>query len=78
MRRWIAPRKPFAKWRSLTLAVLVGLAACAPATRPSGPTDGPPREPTVRVGILVDTTHAVLGATTTLEILDGVTRTWCW
>ena len=74
MRRSIAPRKPFAKWHSFALAALLGLTACAPATRPSGPTDGPPREPTVRVGILVDSTYATLGATTTLEILDGVTR----
>lgn len=74
MRRSTAPRKLFAKWRSLIVAALIGAAACAPATRPTGPSDGPPREPTVRVGILVDTTHAFLGATTTLEILDGITR----
>src|SRR5690606_122624 len=69
MRRSIAPPRRFAKWYSLALASLL-LSGCFPGVQPPGPApvDGPPREPTVRVGILVDSARAVLGATTNLEI----------
>ena len=85
MRRSTAPLKRFARWPSspgalpraagLALASFL-LSGCFPRAELPGPApiDGPPREPTVRVGILVDTTQAVLGATSTLELLDGVSR----
>lgn len=52
------------------------LSGCFPSVQSPGapPIDGPPREPTVRVGILVDSARATLGATTSLELLDGMSR----
>lgn len=63
------------RWSNLAIVSFVFLASCVRGVQPAGPpVDGPPRQPTIRVGLLVDTTSAILGATTELEILDGVTR----
>ncbi|HUE95148.1 MAG TPA: SpoIID/LytB domain-containing protein [Longimicrobiaceae bacterium] len=74
MKHWIERPMPCASWAKLAAAVLVGLSACAPAA-PRGPEPSPlpAREPTVRVGLAVDTTRVTLESTTTLEVRDGAT-----
>lgn len=74
MKRSNERRRRFARSAELAFAALAALSACAPLRPPPGIPDGPPREPTVRVGLAVDTASVSLGGTTTLELLDGVTR----
>jgi stage II sporulation protein D len=58
--------------RRVAAAVALVLAACRPAGPPVAPGVGLPRtEPTVRVGIAVDTPRVAVGAGTSYEILDA-------
>lgn len=70
MKRSIASGTPCVRFRELLLLGLLFLAACAPARPPSG---GPDirEEPSVSVGLLVDTTSVELGSTTEYELLDA-------
>lgn len=72
MRRSTAWRTPFGRWNRLALATLLIGAACAPVTRAPPAIPGLPSvEPTVRVGIVVDTTQVTIGATTPFDIVDA-------
>src|SRR5690606_26975893 len=70
MKRSIASGTPCVRFRELLLLGLLFLAACAPARPPSG---GPDirEEPSVSVGLLVDTTSVERGSTTEYELLDA-------
>jgi stage II sporulation protein D len=60
--------------RILAALALVTAAACAPlAPAPPVAPGLPSTEPTVRVGLLVDTTTVEIGATNTFAVVDGVT-----
>jgi stage II sporulation protein D len=74
MRRSNAPRTRSARSRSWYFLALAALASCAPLVPvpPISP-DLPRTEPSLRVGILVDTTRVQLGGTTDFEIIRAPT-----
>ena len=71
MRRSIVPRPRSTRWTSAAIAAVLMASACAPATPPGTPEPAlPSTEPTVRVGISVDTTEITIGSTAEFEIRD--------
>ena len=74
MKPWNAQRMPLGRWRNLAALGALLAAACAPAAPPAGAPGLPEGQPTVRVGLSVDTTRVTLESTTTLELLDEASR----
>ncbi|MEX0911865.1 MAG: SpoIID/LytB domain-containing protein [Gemmatimonadota bacterium] len=74
MIRWIASLTRSASSPRLALLICLGLASCAPL-RPGPTIPGlPDREPTVRVGLVVDSSQVEVGATSDYQILDASGR----